>query len=92
MPVKLFTGHRADYPINITTLAPQHVKKSSSSGSAGKAYSYLSLLDGVLVRHTDWASCQARVKGKAAQFRKTLSPTHEREIITEWGVADQLPG
>lgn len=59
---------------------------SSSSASSGKAHSYLSLVDGVLVRHETWASCKARVDGKKAQFRKATSPEHEIEICKKWGV------
>ena len=52
-----------------------------------KAYSYLSLVDGVTQRHTTWAECETRVKGKKAKFRKTVSMKDEKDILNEWGVS-----
>lgn len=58
----------------------------SGSRRGGKAYSYLSLLDGVLCRHRSWPECERRVKGRPARFKKALSPEDERNIVREWGL------
>jgi ribonuclease HI len=59
---------------------------------AAKPYSYLSLVDGELMRHPTWAECEARVKGRSgARFKKTTSAEDEVAIATAWGVsADDL--
>ena len=60
-------------------------KSNTSKGAHKKAYSYLSLVNGVVKRHHNWAECEKRVSGKNARFRKATSSEHEREIIEEWG-------
>lgn len=49
-----------------------------------KAYSYLSMVDGVIDKHESWAECERRVKGKKAKFRKAVSAEEEKQIIEEW--------
>ncbi|MBC7385664.1 MAG: ribonuclease HI [Cryobacterium sp.] len=52
------------------------------------AHSYLSVVNGALERHSDWKSCEARVKGRpGAKFKKAASPGNEIEILREWGFA-----
>lgn len=91
--IDLFRGSLHDYPIDILNFdlekARADKKDSTKKKTAGKAYLYLSLIDGDLQRHKTWAECEARVKGKDAKFRKALSPEHEQEILAEWGVAGQ---
>lgn len=90
---KLYRGRISDYHVEGVMNIPSDEeldkiraeKKASGSGS-GKAYSYLSLVDGELQHHETWAETEARVKGKKAKFRKALSAEHEREILEEWGV------
>ncbi len=89
-PTKLFDGPLSGYGRNIlnfdldTTLSRE--KSVSRAHSKAKAYSYLSLVDGVFMRHTTWAECEKRVKGKKAKFKKALSADDERVIMKEWGV------
>lgn len=88
--VKLFDGPLDDSPLagadlslNYDELKKQKAKKSRS----GKAYSYLSLVDGKLEKHKTWPECEARVKGtKGAKFKKALSKEDEKEIVKEWGL------
>ncbi len=62
------------------------IKKSSSSSSK-KAYSYLSLVNGVLEKHKTWEECNARVKGvSGAKYKKTVSAEDEAEILRTWGL------
>ncbi len=51
------------------------------------AHSYLSLVNGIAERHSDWKSCEARVKGRSgAKFKKSSSPANEQEILAEWKI------
>jgi ribonuclease HI len=62
-------------------------RSSSASKSKAPAYSYLSLVDGELVRHTSWADCERRVKGRSgARFKKATSADDETAILRSWGV------
>ncbi|MCD8495095.1 MAG: ribonuclease HI [Candidatus Pacebacteria bacterium] len=91
----LYRGNLSQYPHALFPLpsdADIQAKRSekraanpSSSGSS-KAYSYLSLVDDVVMRHDNWLDCKVRVDGKKALFRKALSAEHEQEICTAWGV------
>lgn len=60
-------------------------KKSSSSHSKAKAYSYVSSVGGVIEVHHTWADCEKRVKGtKGARYKKSVSVEDEQNIITEF--------
>lgn len=63
-------------------LPPRREKKPKQA-----AYSYLSLVNGVLMRHATWPECERRVKGVAgAKFKKAVSEADERLIMQAWGV------
>jgi ribonuclease HI len=69
----------ADAPI-------RSVSKGAKGRAKGAAHSYVSVVDGVALRHSTWAECERRVKGRAgARFRKTASAADERALLTEWG-------
>ena len=52
------------------------------------AYSYLSLVNGEVVRHRTWKECEARVKGRGgAKFKKTASSSDEDGVLRSWGVS-----
>lgn len=83
--VALYRGSLSGY--NISDILHINISYADQQKKAkGVAYSYLSLVDGVLEKHATWAECEARVKGKKAKFKKALSAEHEQEIITEWGL------
>ena len=86
--IELFDGNIKKYNINLTVIDEKVVKKkrASKARSRAKAYSYLSLVDGVLEKHSTWAECEACVKGKNAKFRKTLSAEDEQNILKDWGI------
>lgn len=51
------------------------------------AYSYLSEVGGITVRHKTWADCERRVKGRSgAKFKKSMSADEEKEILASWSV------
>jgi ribonuclease HI len=73
------------YFVDIKNIAPLAVNKSDNGRSKAKAYSYLSLVDGQLEKHTTWADCESRVRGvKGAKYRKSISPEDEMQIIADW--------
>jgi len=87
-PTVLYAGPLSGYGRDILNLQASESavsqKKKSSSHSRAKAYSYLSLVDGKVERHATWAECEARVKGRAAKFKKSVSLDDEREILRSW--------
>ena len=86
---KFFDGPLSKYPFDIfnVTKTKTKPKKSKSSSSKSPAYSYLSLVNGVLVKHQTWAECEKRVKGASgAKFKKSTSPSDEQKIMEDWGL------
>lgn len=92
--VDLYDGSLADYKINILDLGHDDTKKSLKQSSSSKksnskikAYSYLSLVKGVLYKDQTWAECEKRVKGvSGTKYQKAVSLEHEKEIIASWGL------
>jgi len=89
----LYEGPIADYGVNIldipsdTGLPQASGNRSSASGKNKKPFSYLSVVDGVPMRHATWPECELRVKGRSgARFKKALSAADEVEILKAWGV------
>ena len=89
-PVKLYSGPLSGYDLpNIMDISHDEnklvAKKSSSSHSRAKAYSYVSSVGGVIEVHHSWADCEKRVKGaKGARFKKSTSVADEAAIIEEF--------
>ena len=90
-PVTLFRGKPAQYEIDISHVefdASLKQKKSASrERSKAKAYSYVSEVDGKVEVHKTWAECEARVRGKKARFKKTLSAADEAALIAQFSRA-----
>lgn len=90
---KLFSGARDTYDLDLESLevaANSEKQKKSPEEKARqktKAYSYLSLVNGKLMKHGTWAECEKRVKGvKGVKFKKSVSADDERKIARAWGV------
>lgn len=89
--VELFNGARDVYEVDLVPhagdqklLAAKKLKSKSKSGV--KAYSYLSLVNGKLEKHTTWAECEKRVKGvKGVKFKKSVNADDEKLIMKSWG-------
>lgn len=87
---KLYDGSLSSYQISgildvSHDKAKQQAKKSSSSRSSAKAYSYISSIGGEIKVHQTWAECEKRVKGaKGARYKKSLNAMNEAEIINEF--------
>ena len=88
--IVLYTGALVTYSIpNILDISFDEAslvkKKSSSSKSGAKAYSYVSAVGGVIQTHATWAECEKRVKGtKGARFKKSFSKEDEAAIIASF--------
>jgi len=49
--------------------------------------SYLSLVDGIVVRHPTWAACERRVHGvRGARYRKVRGEDEARALVSAWGL------
>jgi ribonuclease HI len=89
--VKFYKGAIEKYPVDVLNIKVDKNKSEKRSGdrsrSKAKAYSYLSLIDGKLMKHDTWEECEKRVKGKSgAKFKKALSAEDEERIWKEWGM------
>lgn len=89
--VKLYNGARDTYDVDLESLdvvtTSQKQKKSpeEKARQKRKAYSYLSLINGKLMKHATWAECEKRVKGvKGTKFKKAVSAEDEQMIIKDW--------
>ncbi|MBX4209260.1 ribonuclease HI [Candidatus Parcubacteria bacterium] len=83
----LYEGPRAKYPIDLDAEPAAKATASRKRSSSVPAYSYLSLVDGILEIHKTWTECEARVKGvKGAKFKKSASAEDEKAIIRGWGL------
>ena len=87
---ELYSGTKAEYGFDIsdTSYDKEKAKERSAAKkrSAQKAYSYISLLDGVVQTHKTWGECESRVKGKkGTRFKKSLDAGNEKEIIKDFG-------
>lgn len=85
----LYVGSKKEYGFNIADTSYDEAKAKERSDArkrqAHKAYSYVSLLNGVVATHKTWAECEARVKGKAGtRFKKSLDAANEKEIINDF--------
>lgn len=84
--IRLFYGPAEQYFTKVAAPTAEEIAQpSDNSRKKQKAYSYLSMVDGLILRHTTWADCEARVKGQAgAKFRKTISAEEEAALKAEW--------
>jgi ribonuclease HI len=93
-PIDLYRGPVAGYALDLLQMPDETTlpKRSAAPGANGRgkaaAHSYLSVVDGVPMRHATWAECERRVKGRSgARFKKATSAADESAILREWGVA-----
>jgi ribonuclease HI len=88
--IDLYKGPLISYPVPIFDLPASHAlpePKDKDAKVKAAAYSYVSVIDGVPMRHKTWPECEARVKGRSgAKFKKTTSAENEQEILAGWGV------
>jgi ribonuclease HI len=85
--IDLYDGPLKEYHVAIYDI-PEDTSLPEMKERAAKvaAYSYLSVVDGVLRRHKTWPECERLVKGRSgARFKKTTSAAEEEEIAAGWG-------
>ncbi|KKU70237.1 MAG: Ribonuclease H [Parcubacteria group bacterium GW2011_GWA2_47_21] len=85
----LYQGLLSDYPIkNILDFSPDEKWSFRKTAERGKtrqaAYSYVSLVGGVVQTHKTWAECLKRVKGKRAKYKKVFSKEEEEDLLREF--------
>lgn len=84
--IELFDGPLSHYEVDLNKTKAEPGARKSNDRSKAKAYSYLSLVNGVVVKHSTWKDCEERVKGKKdVKFRKSISPEDEADILKQWG-------
>ncbi|MES2059448.1 MAG: RNase H family protein [Patescibacteria group bacterium] len=88
-PEKLFYGDISGYrvPLEIKSSFGAVEKKSSAPKSfKGKgAYSYVSVIRGIVKIHKTWAECEERVKGvQFARYKKAMTKDEETNLIKEF--------
>jgi ribonuclease HI len=94
LALDLYQGALANYPIPIldvpsSTSVPRRTDRSTAATAtkAKSSYSYLSLVDGQPMRHSTWADCERRVKGRSgARYKKAMSQADEASILREWRI------
>ncbi len=87
--VRLYDGPLLGYEYAVLDLPPDNglPEMTSKKGEKKAAFSYLSLLGGTPMRHTNWPDCERRVKGQpGAKFKKATSAQDEIAILRSWGV------
>lgn len=90
--VDLYQGSLLQYPIAIFDL-PENSDLPEMKPKQEKkpAFSYLSKIGGIVYRHSTWAACEKRVKGRSgALFKKAMSPQEEKEILKSWGLSETI--
>ncbi len=81
----LYTGKASGYAFEVKEPTESEMNAPKNKSHKQKAYSYLSMIDGVIKKHTNWEDCKSRAQGKPnAKYRKSISPENELEIIKEW--------
>jgi ribonuclease HI len=85
-PPTLYHGPLREYQTDVLTVPDETSLPARSGTSFGRAtkasaYSYLSVVDGVPMRHATWAECEQRVRGRSgARFKKAMTIADERAI------------
>ncbi len=88
--VSLYNGPKSEYAHDVENVSYDEAKAEARSEARVRqkqsAYSYVSLVDGVVQVHATWGECEARVKGKKAKFKKVLSKEEETSLKKEWSM------
>jgi ribonuclease HI len=95
-PERLYVGALDGYFVDLTEIPSEDSlpdqKKNGGAGSGKKGAAkpggwYLSLVNGVLNRHSTWGDCEKRVKGQSnAKFKKVGTADEQRETLRSWGL------
>ncbi len=91
--VSLYSGPLLKYDIALYDF-PEDTKlpppRARNQNPPAQPYCYLSLVQNVLERHSSWAECERRVKGRSgARFQKAMTAEDELRILKSWGLSLQ---
>lgn len=79
----LYAGPVKDYHFPIAETPKIQVQPKAQK----QALYYLSYVDRELQRHSTWAECENRVRGRSlAKYKKITSPEQELEVLKSWGI------
>jgi ribonuclease HI len=91
--VELYDGPLIGYDRPIFDLPEETSLPKRTSGPSGAkttkvaAHAYLSVVDGVPMRHATWTECERRVKGRSgARFKKAVSESDVAVVLQSWGI------
>jgi ribonuclease HI len=86
--ITLYDGSLKNYGVSIMDLPPDNgLPEMKSKSEKAAVHSYLSLIGSIPMRHSTWAECEARVKGRSgAKFKKAMSAGDEETILKSWGI------
>ena len=86
--VYLYSGDIDDYSVDLRNLpADTSLPAMKSPGAKSVPHAYLSNIGGLVVRHSSWSGCEARVKGRSnAKYKKVMSEDEEAILLESWGV------
>lgn len=88
----LYEGPKEQYSVSLKTPENGDLPKPKPKKSSAPAKSYLSWLNGQVIRHLTWEACERRVKGRpGAKFKKSTHQLSEKEILTSWGLPPSTP-
>lgn len=87
--VQLYDGPLVGYGVAIHDIpADTSLPEMKAKPEKKAAHSYLSVIDGVPMRHKTWIECERRVKGRSgAKFKKTTSAEDETAVLQAWGLS-----
>ena len=84
---KLYSGALSSYRVDLSVTSGLKTKSQKLKARSSKlpAYSYVSMVKGVIKTHKTWAECEKRVKGVSnTRFKKSSSLEDENAIIKEF--------
>lgn len=86
--VNLYEGSLLKYGVPVYDFPPDvPLPEMRERTEKIEAYSYLSLIGTIPMRHSNWAECERRVKGQSgAKFKKAMSAEEEVSILNSWGI------
>jgi ribonuclease HI len=91
MPIDLYDGPAVGCGYSLLEPDEKQLRAPSSgprkaSGSKKKGGFYVSVVDGVVERHTVWPDCARRVLNvKGAKFKKVADEAEASEVLERWG-------
>jgi ribonuclease HI len=81
-PIVLYVGARERYGVSLSVPRQNPAVKKPSRVFA---YSYVSMVGGIIQTYKTWEDCRVHVNGvPGAKFKKSTSPENEAEIVKEF--------